>query len=161
MNAVANAVRALWVPLKEVNILLPNVAIAEVVNYQPLDLIQDGPDWLLGKLRWRNHELPIVSMERLCGYGFAQGESGSRISIVNSVKPQSALPFFAMVTAGIPRLFNADADALGDSIAESRSLPDTVDDCVRIGSEDALIPNLDVIQTLLEEAWKGHHVATD
>lgn len=153
MNAVVNVVRALWIPLHGINILVPNVAIAEVVNYQPLELLHDGPDWLLGKLRWRNHELPIVSMERLCGYDFPQSERGARISIVNSVKPQSLLPFFAMITAGIPRLFNADTDALGDSIVASGSLPNTVDDCVRIGSEDALIPNLEVIQTMLEEVW--------
>jgi hypothetical protein len=59
-----------------------------------------------------------------------------------------------MITAGIPRLFNADTDALGDSIIESKSLPNTVADCVTIGSEEALIPNLEVIQTLLERAWK-------
>ncbi|MCO6413644.1 MAG: chemotaxis protein CheW [Thiogranum sp.] len=153
MNAVVNAVRALWVPLHEINVLLPNVAIAEVINYQPLELLQDGPDWLLGKLRWRNHELPTVSMERICGYDLPQSECGARISIVNSVKPRPVLPFFAMVTAGIPRLFNADADALGDSTLASGSLPHTVDDCVRIGSEDALIPNLVAIQSMLEEAW--------
>lgn len=154
MNAVVDAVRALWVPLNNTNMLVPNVAIAEVINYQPLDLVQGGPDWLLGKLRWRDQELPIVSMERICGFELPQGARGARISIINSVKQQSALPFFAIVTSGIPRLFSADADALGDSILENRSLPNTVEDCVRIGNEEALIPNLEIIQTLLEEAWQ-------
>ena len=154
MNAVVDAVRALWVPLNKTNMLVPNVAIAEVINYQPLDLIQGGPDWLLGKLRWRDQELPIISMERICGLELPQGERGARISILNSVKAQSTLPFFAIVTAGIPRLFSADTDALGDSILESMSLPNTVEDCVRIGSEEALIPNLEIIQALLEDAWK-------
>ena len=50
MNAVVESVRSLWVPLDGINLLVPNVAIAEVINYQPLDLIQDGPEWLLGRL---------------------------------------------------------------------------------------------------------------
>ena len=67
---------------------------------------------------------------------------------------ETSLPFYAMVTAGIPRLLNADADALGESIANARTLPETVADCVQIGSEEALIPNLAVIQALVERTWK-------
>jgi hypothetical protein len=58
-----------------------------------------------------------------------------------------------MVTAGIPRLINADAEALGDSMLSARSLPDTVADCVQIGNEEALVPNLEIIQTLVESSW--------
>lgn len=153
MNAIVESVRSLWVPLEGVNLLLPNVAVAEVINYQPLDLIQDGPDWLLGVLRWRDQVLPVLSMESLCGFGLTQGERGARISVLNSVNSGSVLPFYAMVTAGIPRLINADADALGDSMLAARSLPDTVADCVQIGNEEALIPDLEIIQTLVESSW--------
>lgn len=153
MNAVVESVRSLWVPLDGVNLLVPNVAIAEVINYQPLDLIQEGPEWLLGSLRWRDQQLPVVSMESLCGFGLPQSERGARISIVNSVKPRSALPFYAAVTAAIPRLISADPDALGDSLLAVRALPDTVADCIQIGNEEALIPDLEIIQTLIETSW--------
>jgi len=153
MNAVVESVRSLWVPLEGVNLLVPNVAIAEVINYQPLDLIQEGPEWLLGGLRWRDQVLPVLSMESLCGFGLPQSERGARISVLNSVKGGSALKFYAMVTAGIPRLINADADALGDSMLAMKSLPDTVADCIQIGNEEALIPDLEVIQTLVESGW--------
>lgn len=153
MNAVVESVRSLLLPLENTNLLVPNVAIAEVLNYQPLDLVEGGPDWLLGRLRWRDQDLPVISIERLCGYSLPRGERGSRISILNSVNAETNLPFFAMVTAGIPRLFNADADALADSIAAARTLPDTVADCVQIDREEALIPNLSVIQALVEKTW--------
>lgn len=155
MNAVVESVRTLWVPLEETNLLVPNVAVAEVINYQPLDFLKDGPEWLLGCLRWREQALPVISVEGLCGYSLPQGDRGSRISVLNSVRADSGMPFFAIVTAGIPRLFNADADALGDSILGEKSLPDAVADCVRIGSEEALIPNLEKIQAVVESAWKA------
>ena len=155
MNAVVESVRTLWVPLEETNLLVPNVAVAEVINYQPLDLIKEGPDWLLGCLRWREQALPVISVESLCGYNSPQGDRGSRISVLNSVCAGSSMPFFAIVTAGIPRLFNADADALGDSVLGEKNLPDVVADCVRIGSEEALIPHLEKIQTIVESAWKA------
>ena len=154
MNAVVESVRSLWVPLESTHLLVPSVAIAEVINCQPLDLVEGGPDWLLGFLRWRDHHLPVITIEGLCGYNPTRAERGSRIAVLNSVSEASALPFFATVIAGIPRLFKADNDALGESMAAARTLPDTVADCVQIGSEEALIPNLGVIQTLVENAWK-------
>jgi len=154
MNAVVETVRSLWVPLAERTLLVPNVAIAEVINYQPLDLVKDGPEWLLGRLRWRDQELPVVSMEQLLGLNEPQNGRGARISVFNSVKPNTSLPFFATVTAGIPRLFNADADALGSSLRSERNLPATVADCVEIDGEEALIPDLEAVQALVEEAWR-------
>jgi len=156
MSAVVESVRSLWVPLEETNLLVPNVAIAEVINYQPLDLIHDGPDWLLGCLRWREQELPVVSAEHLCGFRLPQGDRGSRISVINSVCPGEELPFYAIVTAGIPRLFSADEDALGASVLGERELPDTVADVVRIGSEEALVPDLEKIQAMVGAAWRAH-----
>jgi chemosensory pili system protein ChpC len=156
MNAVVESVRSLWVPLDGVNLLVPNVAIAEVINYQPLDLIQDGPAWLLGTMRWRDQALPVISMESLCGFGLPQSERGARISVLNSVKRGPGLSFYAIVTAGIPRLISADADALGESLLATRSLPDTVADCVQIGNEEALIPDLEIIQTMVETSWNDY-----
>lgn len=155
MNAVVESVRSLWVPLEGVNLLLPNVAIAEVINYQPLDMIQSGPDWLLGGLLWRDKQIPIISMERLCGFSLPQGGRGARISIINSVMQEPGLSFYAMVTTGIPRLFNADEDALGPSLMATSNFPETVADCVQIGSEQALVPNLEVVQTVVSGVWKG------
>lgn len=155
MNAVVESVRSLWVPLDGVNLLVPNVAVAEVINYRPLEMIESGPAWLLASLNWRNHDLPTVAIESLCGSGLPQGERGSRIAIFNSVRAGSKLPFYAIVTAGIPRLFSADADALGESLLPVRNLPDTVADCIQIGNEEALIPDLEVIQSMIEDAWSA------
>jgi chemosensory pili system protein ChpC len=155
MNSVVEKVRSLWVPLEELSLLVPNVAIAEVINYQPLDMVQDGPEWLLGRLHWRNLELPVVSMEPLLGLNPPQSGRGSRIIVFNTVRPNSMLPFFAAVSAGIPRLFNADADSLGASLRSDRNIPATVADCLELDSEEALIPDLEVLQALVEEAWKN------
>jgi len=150
MNAIVESVRCLWVPLEGGNLLLPNIAIAEVTGYQPLDPIQNGPDWLLGTLRWRARLLPVVSMESLCGFAAPRGKPGAHISVLNSVVEDSTLPFYAMVTAQIPRLINVDAGKLSDPRQAVRSLPDTVTDCIRIGNEEALIPNLEIIQKRVE-----------
>lgn len=153
MNAVVESVRSLWVPLSGINLLLPNVAVAEVTNYQSVDLIEKGPEWLLGKFSWRDRTLPLVSIERLIGMTWKEGMLGSRISVVNSVRNNSKIPFFAIVTLGIPRLLHADADALGESIYDGKKCAEAVADLVQIGSEEALIPNLEIIQNMIEVEW--------
>lgn len=155
MNAVVESVRGLWVPLIGTNLMVPNVTIAEIINYQPLDRIHNGPDWLLGALRWRDQVLPVVSMECLLGFKQPQHERGARISVLNSVKGGSSLSFYAMVTAGIPRLIKTDAGTLGKSLLTGKNLPDTVADRVRIGDEEGLIPDLETIQGIVEAGWGG------
>ncbi len=154
MNAVVESVRSMWVPLNGVNMLVPNVAIAEVINFQPLDLIQEDPEWLLGRLSWREQNLPVISMESLCGYKLPQTERGARISVLNSVQASSEMPFYAIVTSDIPRLIHVSADDLGESLAAGRNLPDSIADCVQIGNEEAIILNLDNIQSTVAAVWK-------
>ena len=147
MNAVVESVRSLWVPLDGGNLLVPNVAIAEVINYQPLDMIGDGPEWLLGRLRWRDRDLPVIAMEAVCGMPLPQAERGARISVLNSVKADSELPFYAMVTAGIPRLISADADALGGT-AGIRAVSEGIADPVQVFVGQAVTVVVDVVAGL-------------
>lgn len=154
MNAVVESVRSLWLPLEGINLMLPNVAVAEVINYQPLDMVENGPHWLLGVVRWRERELPVIALEGICGFGLPRQEESPRLSVLNSVLPDSDLPFYVMVTTGIPRLVIADEEALGESVLAGKQFPETVADVVTIGSENALIPNLEAIQLLVEKAWR-------
>jgi hypothetical protein len=93
-------------------------------------------------------------MECLFGFKQPQPERGARFSVLNSVKSRSSLSFYAMVTAGIPRLLKATAGTLGESLLAGKNLPDTVIDCVRIDDEEALVPDLRTIQGIVESGWE-------
>ena len=152
MSAIVESVRSLWVPLEGVNLLMPNIAIAEVIGYQPFELVETNTEWLLGSLRWRGLIVPVVSMESMCGQALPESGRNARIAIVNSTRYRAKLDFYAIVTAGIPRLINADNDTLGKAV-DVDDLPDTVASQVQIGSERALIPDLQQVQLHIEQAW--------
>ena len=152
MSAIVDSVRSLWVPLEGANLLVPNVAIAEVIGYQPFELVESGTEWLLGSLRWRSLVVPVVSMENMCGQALPESGRNARIAIMNSTLSQSTLDFYAIVTSGIPRLINADSDALGEAV-DMDGLPDTVASQVQIGSERALIPDLQQVQEKIARTW--------
>jgi chemosensory pili system protein ChpC len=147
MNTVPDAVRCLWIPLRGVNMLLPNVAVAEVASYQVPGEQQSTPDWLLGAVNWRGEALPVISLEILCGHRVPANMACSRLIVVNSVRPGSPVRFFAIVAAGLPRLIQfSDAIVNRLEVCELETLH-----CrVVVGREKAVIPNLDHIQGLLE-----------
>jgi chemosensory pili system protein ChpC len=150
MNGISDQVRSLWIPLREVNMLLPNVAIAEVSNYRVPDEQPDTPDWLLGTIDWRGQIIPVVSLELFCGDKIPANPVYSRFIIVNSVRTDSSVRHYALVAAALPR-----------SILFDNTLVDDVENCdlpalqcrVYIGREQGVVPDLDYLQGVLEQHW--------
>ena len=151
MKGIKEQVRSLWVPLRDANMLLPNAAVAEVGYYRVPDEKSDMPEWMLGSISWRGQTLPVISIELLCNYPVPANLVYSRLLIMNSVRPDSILPFYAVVTAGLPR-----------PVLFGNQLVDEVEACslqalqcrVFIGREQAVIPDLDHIQGLVEKHWE-------
>jgi len=143
--------RGLLVPMEGMDMLVPNVAIAEVINYQPIDPVYEGPGWLLGKLRWRDQDVPVISIEKLCGFEIRDSAKKSRISIINSVQSGSELKFYAVVIAGIPRSVRIDEQsAVSLQQSETGPLSDAIADYVSVAGQEAFIPNLGTIQSMLK-----------
>mgnify|MGYP000113777553 CR=1 FL=1 len=67
MNDHTEQVRSLWIPLRQVSMLLPHAVVAEIGNYRVPDGRGDAPDWMLGDINWRGTTIPVVSLESLCG----------------------------------------------------------------------------------------------
>src|SRR5690606_40453141 len=59
-----SSLSGLLLPLADRTLLLPNVAVAELIAYQTPQEIAHAPDWLLGRIIWRDLSLPLVSFER-------------------------------------------------------------------------------------------------
>ncbi|MAK75153.1 MAG: chemotaxis protein, partial [Pseudomonadales bacterium] len=58
---------SLIVPLRERLLLLPNVAVAELVGYRLSEEASGGPDWFLGRTLWRDQPVPMVDLDLLMG----------------------------------------------------------------------------------------------
>ena len=148
MDDVQDKVRSLWVPLREMNLLLPNVAVAEISSYRAPKTCDGMPEWFLGMVQWREQDIPVISLEAVCGLNVPSNPVFSRLMIVNSVNPDSPLKYFAIVTAGLPGLIQFGDDT-ADEVADYGN--DGLKCIVRIGSEQAVIPDLPYLQELLEK----------
>jgi hypothetical protein len=68
--------------------------------------------------------------------------------IVNSVSPDSPISHYAIVTAGLPGLIRF-GDETADEVVEYEH--DGLHCIVRIGHEEAMIPDLEYLQKILEQ----------
>lgn len=148
MEGTRDKVRSLWVPLREMNLLLPNVAVAEIGSYRAPQAQADMPEWFLGMVKWREQTIPVISLEAVCGMNVPSNPVFSRLMIVNSVSPDSPIEHYAIVTAGLPGLIQFGDDT-ADEVVEYEK--DGLKCIVRIGQEQAVIPDLEFLQGLLEK----------
>lgn len=140
-------VRSLWIPLRQVCMLLPHAVVAEIGNYRVPDGRGDTPDWILGDINWRGTSIPVVSLETLCGEPAPANLVYSRLLIINSVRPGSSVPFYAIVTAGLPRPLPFDSS----QVAAAEPCGHEALQCrLAVDGEIAVIPDLDYVQRQLE-----------
>lgn len=151
LTNIQDTVRTLIIPLQGRNLLLPNVAVAEVVSYLRPRPIAGAPEWLLGAINWRGLNIPLISFDRLHGQSTDGAVGQARIAILNTVQADSGLKFYAVVTAGIPQLKRVNGDALQEVSSEAT---DGLLSQVQIGDIQVAIPDLAALETAVAECWK-------
>lgn len=102
------------IPVLEGTLLLPNVSVAEIVDYAEPEALADGPPWMIGQLRWRGLTLPVISYDAANGGATRLPENNRRrIAVLNTIgEAHDRLPFLALVTQGIPRQAKIEESAL-------------------------------------------------
>lgn len=98
-----DAVRSLVVPLAGIHLLVPNIAVAEVVAYrEPLPTPNAAP-WMAGMVQWRGLKVPLVAFEVFVGLASTRLSNARRLVIFNTLRGNEKLPFIAVASQGIPR----------------------------------------------------------
>ncbi|MBS7456093.1 chemotaxis protein CheW [Coralloluteibacterium stylophorae] len=143
-------IRGVLIAVTGGRLLLPNASVAEVITYSVPESVPGAPDWLLGRTPWRGWRLPLVSFTTLADWGRERGEQGAKVAIIKLLARNPRLPYVAVVSHGFPRLVTVSADALVP--VEGGDAPGgAVHSRVLLNEEAAAIPDLDMIERLLEQ----------
>jgi chemosensory pili system protein ChpC len=146
-------IRGVLIAIGGGRLLLPNATIAEVLSFAPPEPITDAPDWLLGRLRWRGWQLPLIAFARLAGIAEEQGGLGSKVVVLKAMGGNPKSPYFALLTQGFPRLVTVSPQAL--LVDEDQSdLPQGVHARVRLNEDNAFVPDLEAIEALVGGAME-------
>jgi len=139
-----NQVDCLLIPLKEKSLILPNVAVAEIVPFSHLLTTASNVDWMLGRIDWRGVPIPVVCYEMLSNQGAPAPNPEARFAIINGVGNHAEMPFYAMLVQGIPRLMHVHEDDI--QTVEAMNMGPYDQSAVTIEREPAIIPNLDLVE---------------
>src|SRR3546814_14702828 len=97
-----------------------DVCSSDLADPEP---VENAPEWLLGRIRWRGWQLPLASFSRIAGLSEEQGGLGSTVAVLKSLGGDAKLPHFAMLTPGFPRLVPVSPDTQVADAADSVPIP--------------------------------------
>lgn len=148
-----NDIRGVLIQVADTRLLLPNATIAEVLSYaDPEPVGDDMPDWLLGRMRWRGWQLPLIAFGRLAGVAEERAALGTKVVVLKALAGTSRTPYFAMLTQGFPRLVTVSRGGLELEDDNVDAMPRGVQARVRLNENEALLPDLEAIEALVAEA---------
>ena len=146
-------IRGVLITVTNGRLLLPNASVAEVITYSEPEAVENAPDWLLGRVRWRGWRLPLLSFSRLAGWSMEDGHLGAKVAVLKALGGNAKLPFFAVLSQGFPRLVTVSPDTVvADGGADDETLPAGVQARVMLNQDSALLPDLEGIERMIGEA---------
>ena len=151
MNELPSSLRGVLIQAAGNQLLLPNAAVAEVLSYSDPEPIANAPAWLMGRVRWRGWQVPLVDFSRLDGSeSTAQAAAGGRrrVLVVKAPGGHARLPYFAFLADGFPRLMSL-SEATLETLAESADPDRCIFARVAINDENAVVPDMDAVETRL------------
>lgn len=146
------SIRGVLIQVAGGRLLLPNATIAEVLSYAEPEAIVDAPEWLLGRMRWRGWQLPMIAFSQMAGMGAERPGLGTKVVVLKALGENARLPYFAMVTQGFPRLVTVTQQTLLHDAGDDEALPVGIQARVRLNQDDALLPDLQAIEALIGDA---------
>lgn len=151
MKDNSQTLTCVMIPVSRRQLILPNVSIAEVVDYASNDAGTGAPDWLAGRLEWRGLNLPVISYDAANGGTLSvPGENRGRIVVLNTISDNNnKLRFMALITQGIPSQVRITEDQVKRLDGENGPA-DLMQ--VEVDGEAAWIPNLDYLESLASES---------
>ncbi len=150
--AEIHEIRALLAPVDGGGVLVPGSLVTEVIDFNEPEPFDDGPDWLLGELRWNGWQVPVVDFALLTGSGDSTDHlERARVVVVRTHTESASINLLGFLINGLPKMRNVTAGNLIEDDSDREKQPGvfsyvTLDDSV------AAIPDLDELAASIEAA---------
>ena len=136
------------IPTSGVQLLLPNVCIAEIMPWRRIKPVPNGPQWCSGLVGWRGQTVPVVHYVSFANADVPVPETARCLVVMNRARNNSGPAFYALAAVGLPRMLQLEEDDLQNADVELGAA-DAMQ--VQVGTELATIPNLAFIEDRVAE----------
>ncbi len=151
MNAEAEELYSLLVPLAEDRLIIPRACVAEVVRYSKPKQEPGSQNWMLGTINWNGRTLPVVSFEGTIGKDIPAVTGRTRIVVFYASTGQIKAGHFGLLTQGFPQLVRVNRKVL--KLDSTEGWPDGAPVFCRVKmiNEYPLVPHLENLESMLVE----------
>ena len=149
-NHHSNDIRGVLIQIAGARLLLPNAVIAEVLSFAEPAPVDNAPEWLLGRIRWRGWQLPLVAFSQLAGIEHERGNLANKVAVFKALGGNEKAPYFAVLPQGFPRLVTVSRTALVPG--DDNDLPAGVLARVTLNEDEALVPDLEGMEQMIGDA---------
>jgi chemosensory pili system protein ChpC len=148
-------IRCIVAPLTFGHVLVPNIVVAELMDFTMPEPLRRAPDWILGELVWNGWQVPVISFEHLISDSSANTVTAkARILIIKTLGESIQVNYIGVIIQSLPKLKKITADNLLEKLSDE--LPDGVFSEVSIDDLEAMIPELGRLTRLVEDAAYGN-----
>ncbi|MFK3772524.1 chemotaxis protein CheW [Pseudomonas sp. NPDC089406] len=141
-----SSLTGLLLPLGDRTLVLPNVAVAELIGQRSGACEEGEVDWHMGWVDWRQQRLPLIGFEAACGGHTPCGER-ARVVVLNALG-DTGLRYLALLLQGIPRSCKLDSQLNYVDVP----LATLEMAAVQVGEQVARVPDLAGLERLVRDA---------
>ena len=149
--ALSREIHAVLIPVGGARVLLPNAIVAEIASLDELEAIDNAPSWLLGRIPWRDHSVPVVSFSALTGTGAKDEIRMARVAVLRTLDGRAKLAHIGLISQGLPRLTTVTSDLLVRT-DDGEQLAAGIGAHVLVRSDQAVIPDLHWMENKIAQA---------
>ena len=151
MNAKAEELYSLLVPLSDDRLILPRACVAEVVRYTQPKQQPGSQNWMLGTINWNGRELPVVAFEGTIGKDIPAPTGRTRVVVFYSSTGRIKTGYFGVLTQGFPQLVRVNREVLHLDSTDGWPEDAPVLCRVKMINEYPLVPDLEALEGMIIE----------
>lgn len=137
------AVRELYcilIPAGDGKVLIPRSIVEEVRALGEPTPIEGAPPWLLGRVRWHHHMIPLVAVEPLAGVAVPPPSRRARMIVVRTPPDSLEPPALALLAQGFPYILRVTPELLAP--AADAFGPESLVTAIGLGLERPVVPDI-------------------
>lgn len=133
----------------EDTLIVPNTLIAETIGLEAMTVSEGGPAWLAGTVQWNHQRLSALRFEALSGAASPPNARRARLVVLQVPGVGGDSTPLALLTQAYPHLITVTRGAIGPLPPRERDHAPAILARVRIGNGEALVPDLEHLQSLV------------
>ncbi len=145
-------IKCVILTLRKENVLVPNALVAEIISVKDIEEIDDAPRWLLGNMKWRGADVPLLSFEAAGGENINKVNLNTQAVVLYAVGKGevSEKPYLGLVMSGVPHVSRFSKEQI---VTDNDGLEDhpMIAQKVRINGASVSILDVDAMVSMVAE----------